>query len=252
MHRLFHHMALVLLGLLLLTTAAAASAGSLKVKRLLENGMVVAEVKVPKLVDSDLRERIRSGLTNRLVIEAKLVPEGMNAPALFTVTQTIEIVFDLWEEHYLITYSQGGPVQVVKVKKLDAVAKVLRRPMKIELGSAAACDHNKRYRLDVTLTINPVSQRVLQKSREMISPSPSDSGGSRSLLGSVARIFFNVTADPGVRSLRGLTSYTYVVLSQNVVVPKSVEPKGVEPQSADKSVESTEAPRDAVRPTGEN
>jgi hypothetical protein len=100
----------------------------------------------------------------------------------------------------------------VRASQLEEVVALLREPLRVELGAASACQPGRRYRVDATLTVNPVSDQVMQRSREMIAPTPGERGGasSRSLFGSVARIFFNVSADPGVRELRGLSAYAPV------------------------------------------
>lgn len=205
------HCWLTLAALLVVGSARAVPAGGLDVERRVERGLVVAEIRAPELMDSALRERIKSGLTNRLVIDVKLVPEGFGAP-IFEVTRTIEIVYDLWDERYLVELRGGGPARTVHTASIDEVAALLGQPLRVELGSAAACEAKRRYRVDATLTVNPVSPQVLQRSREMLTPTPGERGGSssRSLFGSVARIFFNVSADPGVRELRGLSPYAPV------------------------------------------
>ncbi|MBN2359055.1 MAG: hypothetical protein JXR83_06350 [Deltaproteobacteria bacterium] len=195
----------------LLSTPARAAADSLRVSHLVERDLVVAEVSAPDLLDRSLRDRIKSGLTNRLVVDAHLEPEGFGRP-LFTVRRTIEIVFDLWDEHYLVKLEGAGPTQQARVATLDEVASLLRRPIRVELGAAAACERGRRYRADVTLTVNPVSEQVLERSREMMTSTPGEREGSsaRSLLGSVARLFFNVSVEHGVRVLRGLSAYAPV------------------------------------------
>jgi hypothetical protein len=199
------------LALLAMATTALAAAEGLRVSHLVERELVVAEISAPDLVDRALRERIKSGLTNRLVIDAHLEPEGFGGP-LFTVRRTVEIVFDLWDDHYLVKFEGAGPTQQARLATLDEVAQLLRRPIRVELGSQTACEPGRSYRADATLTINPVSEQVLERSREMMTSTPGEREGSsaRSLLGSVARLFFNVSVEHGVRVLRGLSAYAPV------------------------------------------
>ncbi len=189
--------------------ARAQPAGGLQVERLLEGELVVARLHAANLVDETLRERLKSGLTNRLVIDAKLTPEGFGPP-LYQVQRTVKVVYDLWEDHYLVEFDGAGPSRVLRLKTLAEIDQLLRKPIRVELGSVRRCQPGRPYRADVTLTVNPISKQVLERSREMISSVPGSRGGSqsRSLFGSVARVFFNVSADHGVRVLRGLSPYT--------------------------------------------
>ena len=201
------------------TVAAPAHADDerLRVTQLVERDLVVAEISAPDLVDGPLRDRIKTGLTNRLVIDAHLEPEGFGGP-LFTIRRTVEVVFDLWDDHYLVKFEGAGPTQQARLATLDEVSQLLRRPIRVELGAAAACERGRPYRVDATLTVNPVSEQVLERSREMMTSSPGDREGSsaRSLFGSVARLFFNVSVEHGVRVLRGLSPYAPITTGDGV------------------------------------
>ena len=206
--RLLTGFALAAAAMALAIAARADDGERLRVVHRVEHGLVVAEINTPELLDAALRERIKSGLTNRLVIDAQLDPEGLGGP-LYRVTRTVEIVFDLWDEHYLVKFEGAGPTQQARLATLDEVAQLLRRPIRVELGAAGACERGRPYRVDATLTVNPVSEQVLERSREMMTSSPGEREGSsaRSLFGSVARLFFNVSVEHGVRVLRGLSPY---------------------------------------------
>ncbi|MFH1809575.1 MAG: hypothetical protein ABIJ09_12580 [Pseudomonadota bacterium] len=199
---------LILLGALVATVGMAEPSDALRVERRQHGDLLVAEVVPPALLDATLRERLKSGLTNRLVYDGSLAPEGLGGP-LYKAQRTVQVVFDLWEERYLVEIEGAGPRQVRTLRSLAEVEKLLHEAVVLELGSARQCEAGRRYRVDVILRINPISQEVMERSREMMASSPDERGGgqSRSLFGSVARVFFNVSADTGVRELRGLSPF---------------------------------------------
>lgn len=200
------------LGLMaMLWQAAPAHAGEeLKVERRVEGGTVQAVVSATGLVDSELRERLQSGLTSRLVVAARLVPEGFGGQPV-VAERVVEVVFDLWENRFVVEQRGAGPPERRTLASLAEVDQYLARPVVVELGPAASCTRGRRYRVEASLLVNPISERVKEKSRELLdAASEREAGQGRSLLGSVARIFFNVSAERGARELTGRTGYELV------------------------------------------
>lgn len=203
--------------LLLLSAVGAAPATSapdeLRLRAVIEGEFVVAEVQAPGVVDAKLRERLRSGLTNRLELEVSLSPEGLGGENV-TATLRVEVVYDLWDERYVVQAQGAGGPSATQLESLEQVTAHLARPLRLPLARLADLDVSRRYRIEAVLAVNPVSQKVIERSREMMSPSQTGLGDAqpRSLLGSVARIFFNVSTDHGGRVLRGVTPYTHLPL----------------------------------------
>lgn len=181
----------------------------LLVRPVVQRGEVMARVEATDIVDQALNDRLRSGISNRLVFEAKLVPEGLAPPVLRT-EWAVEIVYDLWEEHFLVHDSAADTVRTFG--RLQELVVWLNGPHLVALGPASSCLPARRYRIEATLRVNPVPQHILEQSRDLSSPASGQGeiSQSRSLFGSVARIFFNVSADQGVRTLRGRSSHVAI------------------------------------------
>lgn len=186
------------------TQDAWAADGKLQVRLFHRGDQLSAKVNAPGLVDAALRERLRSGLTNHIVIDARLVEEGF-APTITEARRSISVVYDLWEENYLLEAKGAGPDVARRFTSLAAVERWLQGEQVLLLKKPARCSDKQRFHVELSLTVNPVSQKVMQRSRDLIAGAPGDreGGQSRSLFGSVARIFFNISADHGVRVIEG-------------------------------------------------
>ena len=190
---------------LLLSLSSAASSGRLRVRLMQQNDRVISGFMLRDIVDAPLRKRLRSGLTNHIVVDARLLPDGFGQSAVFHVQRSYSIVYDLWEDRFIVKASGGGPKIARRFDSQKSLEAWLSDEHIVVLGQRAGCDSHKSYHVELSVSINPVSQKVLRRSREMISGSgeESASGQSRSLFGSVARIFFNISADHDVRVVNG-------------------------------------------------
>lgn len=189
----------------LFSSVSLASQNRLRVRLLRQNDKIVSGFLLRDIVDPALRKRLHSGLTNHIIVEAVLKPEGFGQANTFHVRRSFSIVYDLWEDSYIVKAEGGGPTVARRFAKLKSLETWLSSEHIVVLGGRQKCQDGRSYHAEISVTINPVSQKVLRRSREMISGSPDESGGgqSRSLFGSVARIFFNISADHDVRVISG-------------------------------------------------
>lgn len=176
----------------------------LQVRLVRQGDQLSAKVNAPGLVDAALRERLRSGLTNHIVVDARLVEEGF-APTITEARRSISVVYDLWEENYVLEAKGAGPNVARRFASLADVERWLQGEQRLRLKKTTRCLDKQRFHVELSLTVNPVSPKVMQRSRDLIAGDPGDRGAgqSRSLFGSVARIFFNISADHGVRVIEG-------------------------------------------------
>lgn len=192
---------------LLLSSTSLAGQGPLRVRLLQQKKQLVSGFQLRDIVDPALRKRLHSGLTNHIVIDAQLKPEGFGQGPIFKVRRTFSVVYDLWEDSYIVKALGAGPKIARRFAKLQALETWLSNEHLVVLGEKNKCKKNQSYHVELRITVNPVSQKVLRRSREMISGSPDNAGGqNRSLFGSVARIFFNISADHDVRVIKARSS----------------------------------------------
>jgi hypothetical protein len=157
-----------------------------------ENGTLALTMPTPGTVSADLAAQLRNGLTHRLRYTLVLHAEGESQP-LLTDVLTTELVYDLWDEVFVVTQTQGGRIRRVRFKTEERARNVLERPKFRALAWGTPRDADKRLTADVHVEVNPVSQEVLDRTRQLLAPPPGDSetGATRSFLGNVVRLFIN-------------------------------------------------------------
>jgi hypothetical protein len=136
------------------------------------------------------REReLGNGLTNVVAIYVTVVPASGGAPALL-FGRVIEILFDVWDETYAVTYKDPRHPQGAHLvlPTFQALRGFLSSEKDLELGPVSALP-TRPFVVEVRVEVNPVSKEQLQRTREFIANPAAGTrsgGGSRSILGAMA------------------------------------------------------------------
>jgi hypothetical protein len=124
---------------------------------------------------NEVREKLKSGLPTKLVIQINLERQGERQPVSYWARSTT-IVYDLWEEVYIITLEDDvGRRQLKAATAGQAVelAGTLTRAQIAYVRASAPGIH----RLRVLVEVNPVSKEMVESIRRWLArPSAGKSG----------------------------------------------------------------------------
>ncbi len=135
----------------------------------------------------DFRKRLSGGLTSRVVIETLLLaPDG--APMAARV-RSCKLRLDVWDE---LVYAQIRDSTRVRRRTFRLIDDALRACGRVDTAIAdeAMIRAETGYRVQATVSLNPVSEELLERTREFTSnPRGSVEGRPRAFFGAVSRLF---------------------------------------------------------------
>jgi len=150
---------------------------------------LLASFKLNGIIDDELRERIGSGLTNRLVITIWLESvEGSRRGA--EKLHVRQAVFDVWDENHILEIMDDQAVKKKKIRDKNEVLADLVTFNDLNLAYPKPFKSGK-YTIQADVNVNPPSKELIEKAKEYLS----DPDGSRRLsagrtaFGSFARTF---------------------------------------------------------------
>jgi hypothetical protein len=183
---------------LVLAAPAAASPAPLRVTLSVKEGRVVATVDVAGAFTSAAERELGNGLTNVVALWVAVLPEGGGPPAL-VYGRVIDLLFDVWEETYVVTVKDPRAPQGVRLVLRDfrALRAFLSEERDLDLGPASLLPEAS-FVVEARVEVNPVSKEQLLRTREFIANPAGGSrgGGSRSVLGAMASFLLREPA-PG-------------------------------------------------------
>lgn len=152
-------------------------------------GRVLASVDVGRAFGGAVERELGNGLTNVVALWVAVLPAGGGPPAL-VYGRIIDILFDVWEEAYLVTVKDPRAPQGVRLVLRDArsLRAFLAEERDLDLGPAALLPAGD-FVVEARVEVNPVSKEQLLRTREFIANPAAGSrpgGGSRSVLGAMA------------------------------------------------------------------
>lgn len=133
------------------------------------------------------RKRLSGGLTSRAVIETALLKPG--GEAILVRVRSCELRLDVWDE---IVYARILDATRVRRRTYRLIDDALRACGEVDtaLGEIAALTAATGYRVEVTVALNPVSEELLERTREFTSnPRGTAAGRPRAFFGAVSRLF---------------------------------------------------------------
>ena len=181
------------LALLVAAAAAAAAPAAVRAAEPLEAtlrvraGQLSATVDLGAAFPPALERQLGNGLTNVVAVLVSVVPEGSREPVA-AGGRVLEILYDVWEETYLVTVKDRRTPAGRRAVLPDygALRTFLSRQGEIDLGPVSALPPG-RFRVEARVELNPISKELLERTRELIAnPAASRGGPSRSVLGAMA------------------------------------------------------------------
>lgn len=148
---------------------------------------ISAHYDVTSAFTEDFRKRLSGGLTSRVLIETLLLgPDG--APMAARV-RSCDLRLDVWDE---LIYVRIRDTTKVRRRTFRLIDDALRACGLVEtaVGDVAMVRASAGYRVQATVSLNPVSEELLERTREFTSnPRGGADGRPRAFFGAVARLF---------------------------------------------------------------
>jgi hypothetical protein len=179
-----------LAALALAAPSAAAPIAPLHVALAAKEGRLLASIRLERAFPPADERELGNGLTNVVALYLSVMPASGGPPAL-AYGRVIDILFDVWDEVYVVTVKDPRAPQGSRLVLKDAAAlrAFLADQRDLDLGPAALLPEEPFF-VEARLELNPVSKEQLRRTREFISnPSAGargGAGGSRSVLGAMA------------------------------------------------------------------
>ena len=191
--------ALAVLALLAPAGAIGAQSSPLTVRLEARQGRLLASVDLGSAFAPALERELGNGLTNLVAVYVSVLPAGGGGPAL-VYGRVIEILFDVWEEAYLVTVKDPRAPQGIRlvVRDFRALRALLADERDLDLGPVSLLPPGG-FVVEARVEVNPVSKEQLHRTREFIANPAAGSragGGSRSVLGAMASFLLR-EPDPG-------------------------------------------------------
>ena len=178
---------------------AARAASPLPVTLAARDGRLLATLDVAPAFAPATEHELGNGLTNVVAVYVAVLPAGGGPPAL-VYGRVVDILFDVWEEAYVVTVKDPRTPQGVRVVLPDfrALRAFLSEERDLDLGPVSLLPAGP-FVVEARVELNPVSKEQLLRTREFIANPAAGSrpgGGSRSMLGAMASFLLR-EPDPG-------------------------------------------------------
>jgi hypothetical protein len=157
---------------------------------------------ISKLFDSEAYENLQSGFPSTIVIATAVYARDGSDP--LTVGKEVRtVVYDLWDEQYVIRIEGSGGRKTKKVKYRAEALKILTAVEDMPIARLADIPYQDIFYLRLTVQLNPVSKETLAEVRRWLSQGTGgglDRGGV--FFGSFVSVFVNPKIADADRVLR--------------------------------------------------
>jgi hypothetical protein len=146
---------------------------------------VVLDFDVTGAFTEDFRRRFVGGITSRVRIRMFLLDAQRREVA--EAERSCEMRFDVWEELIQVKVRDDDRVSRRWLRVVDQAFQRCGQ-IAVELGRPTDFRQRPAPRLLVEVALNPVSDELLERTREFMS-NPQGGGGGRSIFSAIARLF---------------------------------------------------------------
>ena len=123
-----------------------------------------------------IAQKLTSGLPTRIVLQINLERQGVGSPITYWV-RTTSIVYDLWEESFIVTVEDGKGRRRAKAKKAEKAVELAATLLKSKVARVKGQPPGN-YRLRTVIEVNPVSKEMVANIRRWLSRPSAGSSGS--------------------------------------------------------------------------
>jgi len=196
----------VVIGLLLLVSLTAYAEDekpeTQKMRFIERDPNLTVTTNISKLFDSEAYENLQSGFPSTIVI-ATAVYARDGADPLTVGKEVRTVVYDLWDEQYVIRIEGSGGRKTKKVKYRAEALKILTAVEDMPIARLSDIPYQDIFYLRLTVQLNPVSKETLAEVRRWLSQGTGgglDRGGV--FFGSFVSVFVNPKIADADRVLR--------------------------------------------------
>jgi hypothetical protein len=197
--------ALVAIALLFVALPARAEDDKVEVQRMrfIERGQsLTATGNIAKLFDQAAYEQLNSGFPSTIQIGTAVYPRDSTTALAYRV-ELRTVVYDLWDEQYVIRIEGQNGKRTRKVKYRAEALKILTAIDDFPIALLKDIPHDDVFYLTLTVQLNPVSKETLAEVRRWLSQGTAgglDRGGV--FFGSFVSVFVNPKIAEADRVLR--------------------------------------------------
>jgi hypothetical protein len=193
--------------LALLTSARAAAADEIvetRPLRLAEKGRrLVTSGAFTDVVDREILAQMSSGFATTILLRAYTYDLAGQRTVAFAAA-TYRIVYDLWDEVYLVRIHDG---RGERTSRYGSLAEALKRATTFEdlpVAPLAGVRVGRHHQIGVIVEVNPVSQELMAEVRRWLArpQGKSEVAGNSSFFGSFVSIFVNPKLEEAERTLK--------------------------------------------------
>ncbi len=177
----------VLLGLYAHSASAQPEHAQLQAELRLVSQTIATRYDITAAFTEDFRRRLRGGLTSRVLIETLLL--SPSSDVLSARVRTCELRLDVWDD---LVYARIRDSTRVRRHTFRLIDDALRACGQVDTAIAdqAMLTRAKGYRVQSTVSLNPVSEELLERTREFTANPRGNAGGRpRAFFGAVSRLF---------------------------------------------------------------
>jgi hypothetical protein len=134
-----------------------------------------------------IRDKLRSGLPTRVLLQISLEREGKGKPVAY-YAQTSQIVYDLWEETFYVTVEDEHGRRRARAQTLEKAIDLAGVLWRVKVAGLAGLEPGS-YRLRVLAEVNPVSAEMVENIRRWLARPEGGGGSQGNFFGSFVGIF---------------------------------------------------------------
>jgi len=166
-------------------------------------GSIVVSTDFTELFDKEAYEDLSSGFPTTVVVRVYTYLNTKDAPLDVKIVR-FRVVYDLWEERYLVRIDGLGQTRILWIDNRIEVLRRLTRLQKFAVARLQSIDIGPYYFLAIVSELNPVDKRMLSEMRQWLTKSSNRSGldSSSNFFGSFVSVFANPKLQQADRVLR--------------------------------------------------
>jgi len=201
------HHGLLLLAALLAGGILSAMAGSAKQRefgltKVEEEKAILVSFDYTDIFDDKAKKKLGNGLPTTVFMRLYLHADKKKKPISMRM-RTCKVLYDVWEEHYIVTLSAEGSSKTKKISSKEDAIKLCGSVKKLPFPVKDV--PNGVYRFAVAVDLNPLSKEVLEAMRKWLKRPLGDTGHlnpADSFFGSFIAIFVNEKLEPSEKTVK--------------------------------------------------